>query len=125
MQNTTLTNAIINAALVLLILITGIILHKTGKPYNNLLSTVHKLATVVLVVLICVILIQYGKAYELNPVIISFLSIACLSLAALLLSGGFLSLDKRPDVMLIIHRISVPLFIVGLSGIFYIIFNGG
>ena len=110
-----------NSALVLATIITGIILHRTGRPYNGLIFTIHKLVTIAFVILIARILIVHIHSHGTTALFLTLLVLSALSVIILAFSGGAMSLDKMYNSMLIVHRIATAIFIVCIAGIFYTI----
>ena len=110
---------IINSALMLITIVLGVVLHKTGKPYNNLLFTAHKLITLGFVVYLAIVMVNYDKLNGFNPLLVAFTVLLMLSVIALMVSGALLSLDKLETAMLKLHRISTAGAILGFAGIVY------
>ena len=110
---------IINIALILITLTMGVVLHKTGKPYNTLFFTVHKLATVAFAVITIKMAIAFAKSYGVEGLITILIISSVLSLLGLLASGGAMSLDKSHELMHMIHRISTAIFVISISGLLY------
>jgi hypothetical protein len=92
--------------LIILILITGYILHRAGKPYPSWLFNVHKISTIAMIVLVSVTVTGFLKLE--NTLWLSYLCTGLLMLTAagLLFSGGMMSLDKSQDIMLRIHQVA-------------------
>jgi hypothetical protein len=108
--------------LFLLIIISGIWLAKTGKPYQPALFNVHKLISLAAIALTGVVLYNILKTTQGSSVVFILLMIAVLFLLALIVTGGMLNLEKPYyNILLIIHRIISPLSILVLIGIFWIL----
>lgn len=110
---------IINSALILITIVLGAILHKTGKPYNNLLFTAHKLITLGFVVYFAIVLVNYNNLQGFNPVLIAFTVLLLLSIIILMVSGGLLSVDKMENLMQKLHRFATVGAVLGFVGIIY------
>lgn len=106
---------LINAILVVLTVLAGIFIHKTGKPYNKLIFSIHKFATIGFVVFSSIMLLNHAKVNELGMYTSTFVVLAFVSILALFISGAMLSLDKFYDRMLLIHRASTFTFIIFFS----------
>jgi hypothetical protein len=119
MQKGITTKVMINIALILITMIMGFILHKTGKPYNSALLTIHKLATLGFVIFISFVLVSYTGNYGLSVSFTAFLILAILSIIGLLVSGGMLSLDRMHFTMMWLHRIFAAGFVICIAVIFY------
>jgi hypothetical protein len=109
----------INMVLIVVTIVLGFILHRSGKPYNNLLFTFHKLVTLGFIIFIAFILAEYSNANGLSNLLLTFLLLAVLSTIALFVSGTMLSLEKKLEAMLQVHRISTVGFLVCASVIFF------
>jgi hypothetical protein len=117
------SKVIISVILILIILVLGIILHQTGKPYSNVIFTLHKLATIAFIVLMVIELIGFRKTDGLGSPMILFIVLGIIALVGLFASGTLLSLDKMEQTARIIHKISTLLFLIGSTGVFYRIFT--
>ena len=109
-----ISKTFLQGILLILVLISGFIIHWNGKPWNILFFTIHKLSYVLFVVCFIKFFIKYFKAG--NPDILQyiFLVICLISMFALLISGGFMSLDKHQPFMNIIHIIGFLFLIICL-----------
>lgn len=114
---------IISIVLIVLSVIFGIIIHKGGKPYHNLYFTFHKLLSVGMIVFAALIFVGFFKQHQINSGNWVLIGLSILSAAALLVSGALMSLDKYHVPMLLVHRISTGLFLIGISGLFYTAFK--
>lgn len=114
---------IVNIALIMTTIIVGVILHKLGRPYSNVVFAIHKLTTVIFVVLIIRIIIPYANNHELNILPIVLIVLATISVLGLIVSGGAMSLNKSHDLMLTIHKVSTLVFLLIISGLFYTIYQ--
>ena len=113
----------INSAIILVSIIMGFVLHKSGKPYSNIVFNIHKLLTVGFVIYVAKIIISYSKVHEFKTVLIVLISLSVPSIIALMMSGGFMSLNKLDKIMLTVHRISAAIFLLSISGLFYTIIH--
>lgn len=102
----------INAILLVITIIAGLFMHKMGKPYNNIVFSIHKFATIGFVVFLAFLLFNYSKTYDIELYPSIFAAMAALSVLVLMISGALLSLDKFFDRMLLVHRISTFTFVV-------------
>jgi hypothetical protein len=113
------TQVLINIALILIAMIVGFILHKTGRPYNTAIFTAHKLVSLAFIIFTAIILIGYTRNHEISVFFIAMLIAAVLSIIVLLVSGGMMSLDKMHQQMMRVHWISSGGFVVCIAVIFY------
>jgi len=115
--------SILNIALILTTVIVGIVLHKAGRPYNNAAFAIHKLTTVIFVVMIIRMIIPYTNMHVMNPLSIGIIVLASISVSGLIISGGAMSLDKCHELMLTIHRLSTLAFLFTMLGLFFMLFQ--
>jgi hypothetical protein len=104
--------------LLVIIIVFGFVIHKTGRPFNTLLFTIHKLAALALIV--------YGifsnmKVYKYNTIggfagII--LLLITISLVALFISGAILSIQKQSGKIILYCHILFTFLSVICYGIF-------
>jgi len=108
--------------LFLLIIISGIWLAKTGRPYQPAMFNVHKLVSLATIALTGIVLYGILKTTQGSSVVFVLLMIAVLFLLALIVTGGMLNLEKPYyNALRTIHRIVSPLSILILTGIFWIL----
>ena len=107
--------ALIRIVLILLTLISGIFLHMTGRPYNTLLFTFHKLACMAFVILETRAMLGFVKEFNLTGNLLLLMMISIVALLALLISGGAMSLEKSHKSMFAIHRISTFVFVPSIT----------
>ena len=117
-QNGILLKLAVNLALVIITIVFGIIMHKSGKPYSALIFTVHKLATVAFVVYTSLVISHIIKHYNEGVLFWVLLVLALLLLIVLLVSGALVSLDKNSATMAFIHTASTWLFLADIIGLF-------
>ena len=110
---------LVNAILVVLTVLAGIFIHKTGKPYNKLIFSIHKLTTIGFVVFSSIMIFNHVNLNEIGIYISTFIILSVISILALFVSGALLSLDKFYDRMLLIHRASTFTFIIFFSVTIY------
>lgn len=105
----------INIGLIIITIIVGFFLHKTGKPYSTAMLAVHKLLTVGFTIFITLMVLQVLKLQSPDALFTWVLVLSAVSLAGLLASGGMLSTDKFFDAALWIHRICTGVFVVSIA----------
>jgi hypothetical protein len=103
---------IISSVLLILLVVAGIYIHLTGKPYNTFVFTVHKLFTVAMIIILVITVKNYLGATDVSSLHYLLVGGAGLALTGLLISGGMMSLDKLQETMLVIHRICTGMFLV-------------
>jgi hypothetical protein len=108
--------------LFLLIIISGIWLTKTGRPYQNIVFNVHKLISLLTVVLGAIMVYNLQKGLEISGLATSLMILAGIMFIILTITGGLLNLDKPfYDTLRIVHRVLSPLSIILTIIVFYIL----
>jgi hypothetical protein len=89
------------------ILISGLWLRKSGKPYNMAVLTVHKLISVGVVIFIFIIIYQLYKSALLNALEFVLSLVMFLAFLGAVITGGLLSTNKpMPSFVTVIHKMS-------------------
>jgi hypothetical protein len=123
MLNTYLSKIIISSILLVLLIAAGIYIHRTGKPYHTLIFGIHKLFSVALIVILSLVFNHYLKGTDAGFFHYLLPGMMILALVSLLISGGMMSLDRNQQPMLVIHRVSTAIFLVGFLPFVYMIFK--
>lgn len=111
-----------NLVLFIIILVSGIFLNHTGKPYNSILFTIHKFSTLGLIIYLSIIIVKYLKSTSPAFLFIISMLLAVLFILILFFSGAMLSLGKMGPAMFILHCIAAGGGSLTLIYIFYILF---
>ena len=108
----------------LLILVSGILMSRKGKPYSTALFTVHKLVGLATGVLLGVIVYQGAQAAPLGLVEISAVVVTVLLFAGIVVSGGLLGAAKEvPAAALKLHQV-LPIFaVMSTAGTLYLLLS--
>lgn len=86
---------------------TGYWLSRTGKPYNSVIFTAHKLIALAAVALFVILLYRMNRAGLLSPVALIAAAITALFFVGLFATGGLLSIDKpTPAPVMRVHHIT-------------------
>jgi hypothetical protein len=109
---------VFGALILLLITLTfGVWIHFSGKPYNNALFTVHKLSGIAAAAFCALFIIRALKIISPGGFTVVLIGIAALSVAALAVSGAFMSAKSAPPLPLnTIHTIATFLFTISCGG---------
>jgi hypothetical protein len=100
-----LSRSIITGAFFVLIFASGFWLSHTGRPYSGLLFNVHKLIALGGVVFLGVIIARMNHSTPLSAAQWLAVALAAVCLAALIVSGGLLNIEKMPAILLRLHHI--------------------
>lgn len=114
---------IICGILLVLLVVSGIFLTRTGKPYHVLVFAIHKMLTVALGVLLFMLILPVIRLDVFPLVHLVIAGILALGLIGLIVSGGMMSLDKFHGVMLWIHRFSVAVCLLCFSDLMIVLFT--
>lgn len=107
------------------IFVSGFWLSRLGKPFNTILLTVHKLASLAAVVLLAFMV--YRVTWDAALGAIDWIAVAVTGLFFLgtMATGGLLSVDKpMPAVVLTLHRIAPFLTVLSTTATLYLLLGG-
>ena len=116
---------IIGSGLLFLLTIgAGVWLSYSGKPYNTLFFTIHKLIALVAVIFTAILIFNLFKNMEIKSFLISLIIVAGLSIVALFISGAFLSIGNVPYVLVkTIHIIAIFLALASTITVLYLLIS--
>lgn len=112
MTNQFIYKPLVSAILLLLSMGVGIVLSRLGRPYGPGIFTVHKLSSLALIIVLIKSLIAFSKSMGMEGMALVTVLVCGLALLLLLVSGGFMSVDKIHGTMHWIHRISGGLLLL-------------
>ncbi|PLW98654.1 MAG: hypothetical protein C0594_18125 [Marinilabiliales bacterium] len=102
-----------------LLIVSGIILHKNGSPYNKIATALHKLFALA-VIGFTILFVRTSFSFELLSMKqIIALSISLVSIMILFISGALLSVGRQSGGMLILHRLFTAGIIAGMTWFIY------
>ena len=106
----------------LVIFLSGFWLSKSGKPFNAVILSVHKLISVAAIVLLAVTIYQVNRVAELSGIEIIVSVVTGLLFLVTIISGGLLSTSKpMPTAILIMHRITPFLTVLSTAVTLYLL----
>lgn len=108
-------------ALVLTIVL-GMILNRTGKPYHTALFTFHKLIALAGFILLLLMVIQSIRTAGAGTLMIVLVFATGIAFAGILLSGAMMSLDKQFRMMQVLHQVCTVVYFFASGGILWKIF---
>lgn len=109
----------------LVILLSGIWLNRSGKPYSAALLNVHKLVGLALGVLLIVMVTQAHRASPLGAAEIAAIAVTVLMFVGTVVAGGLLSIDKEmPVYVLRLHQVVPALAVLSTAGTLYLLLTG-
>jgi|SRR5271157_2831895 len=113
------------AVIIILFLATlgfGLWVSFSGKPYNGLLFTAHKLFALVMVVFIVIRMIQVLRGVQPQMLLVSLLALAGLCVIVLFATGALLSIGtQRYSLSLTTHRVAMILLPLAMGGSLYLL----
>ena len=111
---------ILTGFLFLLIIITGLLLTRSGKPYHPALFNIHKLISLGTVVYTGILVYTLVKTIEIPPLLMGLIIAAGILFLILIISGGLLNLEKSfYSLLRTLHRIMPAIAIIMTSVVFY------
>jgi hypothetical protein len=120
--------------LLILTLVSGVWLSHSGKPFNSMIFTIHKLLALATVIIIGVNVYHLYRAMDANTLVaLGVIAVSGLLFLALFISGavlslipaGLLSLEKpASEAILRIHQVTPLLALVSAMGTIYLLAAG-
>lgn len=106
----------------LVIFLSGFWLSKSGKPFNAVILSVHKLVSVAAIVLLAVTIYQVNRVAELSGTEVIVSVVTGLLFLVTIISGGLLSISKpMPAAILVMHRITPFLTVLSTAVTLYLL----
>jgi hypothetical protein len=106
----------------LFILLSGYWLSHSGKPFNGLILTIHKLISLAAVVFLVITMSQINKVARLSAIELIAGVVTGLFLLGTMITGGLLSIDKpMPAVVLRLHQITPYLSVLSNAVTLYLL----
>ena len=100
----------------------GFWLSRSGKPYNLVIFTIHKLVALGTVVFLALTVYKVHQVTPLSPTQISVIVITAVCFLAAILTGGLLSMDKTmPLIVHRLHQVTPYLTLLATSIILYLL----
>jgi len=123
-MTTNQTRILIIGLLYLLIFASGFWLSKSGKPFNTIVLTIHKLISLAVLVLLIIIIYRFHEGAKLGAVELAFTLVMSLFFLSTIISGGFLSTGKSlPAAIRIVHlTTSILTVLTGAVMLFLLLF---
>ena len=105
-MESTITKSIITAILTLIMILSGIMLRRSGEPYKTGVFTLHKLSVVATVVFVVLIYVQHFKLLQFEGFGLFLFLISGLIFVISFITGALLSFEKIASYKLkIVHRV--------------------
>jgi hypothetical protein len=106
----------------LFILLSGFWLSRSGKPYNDIIFTVHKLIALAAVVLFVIALYRINRVAALSAVELAAGIVTGVFFLGLFATGGLLSIDRpMPEIVLKLHHVIPYLAVLSTAGTLYLV----
>jgi len=106
-MGTTQSTIVGAAMLFLIVFLSGFWLSRSGKPFNGIVLTLHKLISLAALVFLAINLYRTNQDAKLNTMELAAAAVTGLLFLGTIVSGGFLSTDKPlPARVLTLHRIA-------------------
>jgi hypothetical protein len=108
--------------LFLITFLTGFWLSNSGRPYNGIVLTAHKLISLAAAVLIAVIVYQANRGAALGATEIAAVAVTGLFFVGTIVTGGLLSTDKAmPTLVTFVHLIGPFLTVLSSAVTLYLV----
>jgi hypothetical protein len=121
-MSTTPVRAVGIGMLFLVIVLSGIYLSRSGKPYSTFPFTIHKLVGLALGVWLAVIVYQTHQTAPLDLLQIVAVVVTALLFAGTVAAGGLLSVDKPvPAAVQTLHKILPALAVLSTTSTLYLL----
>ena len=102
--------------------LSGIWLTRSGKPYNAVILAVHKIISLLTVVLIAVAVRRWGRGVGMGAVEIGAIVVTGVLFLLTILSGGLLSTDRPTQAaILVVHRATPFLTVLSTAVTIYLV----
>ena len=107
---------VITAVLFLAMIISGVVLSKTGRPLNNLLFTIHKLVVIAAIIFMIYTVYLLQKNLELHSLELILIITTGLLLLITFVTGALLSFEKLvSEALQVIHKVTPFVTLVALA----------
>lgn len=106
------------AALVffVIVFVLGFLLYRSGKPYNILVLTMHKLVSLAMLILFVLTVVRVNRTTPLIPPVLLAVVVAVAFFVAAIVSGGLVSIDRpTPPIVRGLHWLTPFLTIAGVA----------
>lgn len=118
------TKLIYTALLFGIIFVFGFWLNRTGKPYNTIIFTIHKLITLAAVVFLAVTLYRVHQVSPLGTLQVAAVVVTALCFVAAMVSGGLLNIEKEmPIFVLRLHQVMPYMALLSTALTLYLVFG--
>ena len=108
------------ALLLVLVVLSGLWVRRSGKPYSTAPFTIHKLVGLAAGVIMAVIVYQASQVAPLGTLEIASVAVTVLLFSAIVAAGGLLSVEKpMPVLVLRLHQILPVLALLSTAGTLY------
>jgi hypothetical protein len=105
----------------LLIFLSGFWLRRSGKPYNTIIFSIHKIIGLTAGVYLIMTVYQIHQPASLNPVEITAIIVSVLFFSGTVAAGGLLSIDKpMPAAISMMHKLSPYLTVLSTMVTLYL-----
>ena len=108
----------------LLVFLSGFGLSRSGKPYNQVILTLHKLVSLAGAILLIIILYRTSRVAPLNAAELAAGVVTGLFILGLFVTGGLLSIDKpMPAVVSRLHHLTPYLAVLSTAVTLYLLLS--
>lgn len=124
-MNTSVSRIIVTGLFFLFTLASGVWLSNSGRPYNSVIFTIHKLIALGAVISTVVTVYQLRTGVDTRTLALGAIVVTGLLFLSLFASGALLSIGKPDHVaILTIHRAAPLLAVIATALTIYLLANG-
>ena len=104
------------------VLLSGLVLNRSGSPYNTAVLTIHKLIALAVLIFVMVSAYRKHQAAPLEALELAVVAITILLFVATIATGGILSTNKAmPAIVSRLHQITPFLTVAGTAVALYLL----
>jgi len=112
----TLAPFFVTGILFLIIFVSGLVLRRSGKPYNAIILTTHKLISLAAVYFLATTIIRVNRVTNLTTIELATASVTGLFFLSAIISGGLVSADKpKSAIITMLHKITPYLTLISTA----------
>jgi hypothetical protein len=106
----------------LFIFLSGFWLSRSGKPFNGVILTIHKLISLAAAVFLVITMVRINQVAALSGIEMTTVVVTGLLFLGTGITGGLLSIDKpMPAAILTIHQITPFLTVLSTAATLYLV----
>ena len=110
--------------LFIFVFISGIMLSKYGRPLNIVLFTIHKVISILALILTIIVIYHLLRGVDLKAIDYSIILVTSIFFLSAIITGGLLSIEKMTnDIILVSHKVLSILTLISITFTVYFFIN--